>query len=705
MHGGEAPLPIQVPLHGASEFVLRVTGDYYWGHADWADAQVRLDNGQSIWLDDLPFSGALPDLSGKPPFSFVLDGTSSRQLLEEVTPRRETERLDAARCRQTLTYALPEPGLEVRCEAVVYNDCPAVEWVVHFKNIGHADSAIIEDIQALDLEAERAAGERELVLNYASGSNNAVDDFAPQKLVLGPRCDRVFAADHGRSSSRSPDGVMPFFNVQGDGGGIIAAVGWTGQWSARFRRDDGRRLTVQAGMERTRLKLHPGEEIRTPRILLLFWRGEWLHGQNLFRRFILDHCSPRPGGNRLLAPIAQSSFGTIPAKEHLLRIERLKDVPFDHYWIDAGWFGDCQVTQQWYAQAGSWKVNPRLYPEGLKQIGQAAAAAGRKFIVWFEPERVYKGSELDRDHPDWLLGKDAAWRQGLGLENWQENALLNLGHPQARQWITDRISLIITQEGIDVYRQDFNIDPLAFWRHTDEPEREGMTEIRYVEGLYAFWDELLRRHPNLLIDNCSSGGRRLDLETTRRSIPLWRSDLQCSAYYSPLGSQSQTLALSYWLPLHSCGCREAGDRYDFRSALSSNIIACWVGIEHPAFPVEWARRMVAEAVAVREFFYGDLYPLTEYSLSEEVWLAYQMDRDDLGEGVILAYRREKCPYASASLKLHGLQPDAEYIVRDWDTGVESPRTGRSLMQDGLTVTMRDAPSSAIIGYKKTVPPL
>ncbi|MFZ2654573.1 MAG: alpha-galactosidase [Victivallales bacterium] len=704
IHGGESPIPISIPLNGAGDFVLRVTGDYYWGHANWANAQVLLKDGQSLWLDDLPFSGAFPELSGKPPFSFVYDGKSSRQLLDGVAPRVLTERLDDSRCKQILIYVLPETTLEVRCEAIVYKDYPAAEWVVYFKNNGEIDTSIIQDIRALDMVVNHADGEGELVLNYALGSNNTAEDFAPKKITLDPNFDKTFAADNGRPSSRSPDGVMPFFNIQGNGGGIIAAIGWTGQWSADFKRNGGKSLAVQAGMELTRLKLHPGEEIRTPRILLLFWRGDWLHGQNMFRSFILDHCTPRPGGKLLQAPIAQLSFGTVPAKEHLRRIEVLKDVPFEYYWIDAGWYGDCKVTQQWYSQVGSWKVNPTLYPDGLKLISRAAKKAGRKLIVWFEPERVYKGSELYNEHPGWLLGKDATWRQGLGLENWQENSLLDLGNPQARRWITDRISQIIDQEGIDLYRQDFNIDPLKYWRNNDEPDREGITEIRYVEGLYAFWDELLRCHPNLIIDNCSSGGRRIDIEMARRSIPLWQSDLQCSPYYSPLGSQAQTLALSYWLPLHSCGCREAGDTYDFRSALSSNIIACWVGIEDPNFPVEWAKRMVDQAIAVRKFFYGDIYPITEYSLSEEVWLAYQLDRDDLGEGVIMAYRRAKCPYASAELKLHGLLNDMEYSIQNWDTGEENTCTGQLLMEKGLTVTFTGSPDSTIIGYKKRTHP-
>ena len=54
-----------------------------------------------------------------------------------------------------------------------------------------------------------------------------------------------------------------------------------------------------------------------------------------------------------------------------------------------------------------------------------------------------------------------------------------------------------------------------------------------MTGYLAFWDELRRRHPGLLIDTCASGGRRNDLETLRRAIPLWRADYRCE----PLGTQ------------------------------------------------------------------------------------------------------------------------------------------------------------------------
>ena len=84
------------------------------------------------------------------------------------------------------------------------------------------------------------------------------------------------------------------------------------------------------------------------------------------------------------------------------------------------------------------------------------------------------------------------------------------------------------------------MDPRPFWDAADAPDRVGISEIKHITGLYAMWDALIARHPGLLIDNCSSGGRRIDLETISRSMPLWRSDLQCWPNFNATIMQTQT---------------------------------------------------------------------------------------------------------------------------------------------------------------------
>src|SRR6185369_6710403 len=105
----------------------------------------------------------------------------------------------------------------------------------------------------------------------------------------------------------------------------------------------------------------------------------------------------------------------------------------------------------------------------------------------------------------------------------------------------------------------------------DAPERQGITENHYVTGYLAFWDELLKRHPGMLIDSCASGGRRNDLETLRRAVPLLRSDFQAPAQNPPRadvdsGNQNHTRGLAQWIPYYGTGV-DSRDTYSARSHL------------------------------------------------------------------------------------------------------------------------------------------
>ena len=114
-----------------------------------------------------------------------------------------------------------------------------------------------------------------------------------------------------------------------------------------------------------------------------------------------------------------------------------------------------------------------------------------------------------REQPEYFLGDG-------NPEPW--NNLLDLGNEDAWKYIFGTLSGLIESIGIDCYRQDFNFAPLGYWRHNDAEDRRGIHEIKHINGLYRLWDALLGRFPHLIIDNCASGGRRIDIEMLRRSI-------------------------------------------------------------------------------------------------------------------------------------------------------------------------------------------
>jgi len=600
------------------------------------------------------------------------------------------ERSDGGTTRHR-TYRDPASGLSVAAHVRTFDAFPATEWVLEFADEAKSDSGVIEHILPLDLRLPHAKDEK-LVLYHAKGSDCRMDDFLPLADGLRPGGTLSLKPVGGRSSNV----VLPFMNLQWPGGGAVLAIGWSGQWKAVFERDEAS-IRISSGMERTCISLRPGERIRTPRILFIEWTGDDpVLGNNLLRRIILAHYTPRLDGEIAIPPVAHMTMstyhftGVVSEAGELDALARAKALGVEAYWVDACWFG----TGNWGRETGNWRIRRDVFPRGLKPIGDAARQAGMKFVLWFEPERVCVGTPIEREHPEFVLRS----------EHDALNTLLNLGLPEARAHICDLLSKIISDSGVTIYRQDFNFDPLPYWQASDEPDRVGMTEIRHIEGLYWLWDELRRRHPGLTIDNCASGGRRIDLETTSRSFPLWRSDFSDvggPAYGKGLqvGSQLQTAGLSRWVPLHTAAVWTFSP-YDFRSAMSSGVVI-YCDIRKAEFPAEDARRAVAELKRLRPYFLGDFYLLSPLTIAYHDWCAYQYDRPDLGEGFALFLRRHESLFATMEVALKGIDEDAEYDVGMTATFDEPPRRrmrGSELTR--LAITVPERAGSVLLEYRR-----
>ena len=686
MHEGMAGVPVEVPLVGAREFTIAV-GDSGDGiscdQADWADAKITLDDGSAIWLADLTLAHGPAQTAAELPFSFTYGGKPSAELLPTWKLERATRKLDEQRTERALTYTDPQTGLVVRCVAIEYHDYPTVEWTLYFRNTGAADTPILENIQALDLGLERGHY-GEFALHHAVGSPCQVNDYEPLTSPLLPGSKTHIGASGGRPTNSD----MSYFSLESPvREGLIIVVGWPGQWASEWTRDGEVGLRVRAGQELTHLKLHPGEEIRSPLIALQFWNGDWVRAQNVWRRWMLAHNVPRPGG-KLPEPelfgCSSHLFGEMVEANEANQTECIdrylkEGIPIKHWWMDAGWY---PCAGGGWPKTGTWEVDTARFPHGLRAISDHAHERGVKTILWFEPERVYPGTWLYDKHPEWLLGADG------------QQKLLNLGNPEARKWLTDHVDGLLTAQGIDLYRQDFNMDPLDYWRANDAPDRQGITENHHITGYLAYWDELLRRHPDMYIDSCASGGRRNDLETMRRAIPLWRTDYRCE----PGGTQCCSYGISMWIPLSGTGAADC-DTYTFRSNMVP-FTNCLFDVRNPKLDYRLLRRLTAQWRSIAPYYTGDFWPLTPFSAESGSWMAWQFDRPDLGEGVVQIFRRPDSVYEAGRLKLRGLDPEAHYSLRDLDTGAVHTLTGRELMAPGFLVTVHEQPGATLITYKR-----
>ena len=111
------------------------------------------------------------------------------------------------------------------------------------------------------------------------------------------------------------------------------------------------------------------------------------------------------------------------------------------------------------------------------------------------------------------------------------------------------------------------------------------------------------------------------------------------------------------------------------------------------------RRLAAEWQRAAPCFWGDYYPLTPYSRDEGVWIAWQFNRPEAGDGLVQAFRRAESPYVQAQFPLFGLEPDARYRVTNLDGG-EMESTGAELMQAGLEIRIPTRPGAGLHLYER-----
>ncbi len=202
--------------------------------------------------------------------------------------------------------------------------------------------------------------------------------------------------------------------------------------------------------------------------------------------------------------------------------------------VDAGWFGAADPMSSWQEQRGDWSsVNTARFPSGLEALGQSIRDAGVLPGMWIEAEAVGSHSLLRAAKPDAMAhtveGRrpDPSYRvQTESLDDDDPTFLgyVCMGSPAGREHVLESMSTLITTTGARWIKLDFNIDPDAGCTRTDHGHgaRDGL--LRHYEGLYAVLDEVRARHPEIMLESCSSGGLRIDLGLARHVHGFFLSD-------------------------------------------------------------------------------------------------------------------------------------------------------------------------------------
>jgi len=520
-------------------------------------------------------------------------------------------------------------------------------------------------------------------------------------------------------------------------------------------------------MQNTNYQMKNGEHLRTPSMVIQFFKGTQDDGHNAWRQLVLEQYTPEKrnadGSTEKVtyAPISINTWGGQGTDSMLTIVNNLKNAGqyFEYQWIDAGWYGNTASAQSsdgiWQEQLGNWYYNPgyadlngkvtdpdsHLYltAGGFDALQEWHQTNNTDLIVWFEPSRAMASSQMGStatsDNPftfkatykptpdSEAVTETVTWTTAGFLSG---TSIVDYGNQKALAFTKAVVLHYLDDMGCYFYRQDYNCNPANGWKNKDTNEttasmvRTGVAEIKYVMGHYELLDAILASGRQ--IDNCASGGRLLDIEMMKRSIPLWRTDYTVSGSSVASGIRSQGANLSWWLPISGGSSSSQGisTAYGFRSYMASGATMGLLSNQ------TYAKKMINELLYNRELMLGDYYILQQglhegLALGTDTahnnitcWLeedstkdytdstnaAYEFYQEDRGEGYLVAFRPTRSTDDCDTFTLKGLDAHARYEVRDADSGETAVYTGRYLMEHGLKLQFPSTLTSRMIYFTK-----
>ncbi len=603
---------------------------------------------------------------------------------------------------ETVVATYVYKNVKFTLEGTLYADYPTVDYTIWAESADGSNTPVLSSFNAIDSSFAIPAAQG-YTIHTSKGSGAEPEDFAlvEDTLTRGDGLKYNPSLTDGRGTSRG----WPYFDVIGKDCGLMLAIGWTGIWQTAFQTTKTGYVDIKAYQVDLNTVILPGEKLRSPRVVLSYFDGDFDYGHNMFRKLIIEHYTPENDKeNKFVAPLCINFWGGTSEEYLLSQLEKYFGATdkIKYIWMDAAWNGDTPLKpgknsntgdDVWTKQRGWWKLNTNIFPSGsLKKIAQYANKNDAEILLWIELETLTPSIAKKAS-----MGADSYYSFNMDNKNPEATALLRLSDEKVLQNTIEWLSNLMEENGVNAIRLDFNQTPKKAWDQNDreeevafglaEGERTGATQNKYVVNLLRLWDAIGERFDDFVLDNCASGGRRLDIEMTKRAMPLWRTDYDCNHSDSEV-RQSQNMGISYWLPLTAGGINGAADNYTARSIMSAG--GCMTTSYTHEDGLEKIAKEAEEICNIRPYWYGSYYALTTPTLDMDSWQIMELYREDWHKGVMLAFRRTESVISYQKIKLKGLLADHDYIIHDYDDNEgknDVTMSGKELMEKGINITI------------------
>ncbi len=362
--------------------------------------------------------------------------------------------------------------------------------------------------------------------------------FGWKRLENGPN---LLRQEHGLSFDH------PYFVLHNEGRGeyVFGELGWPLNRVFEFDKKEGLTFSASPTARNALRVIEPGESIQTPTLHLGFIRGDFDAAVQMMhdhvRRSVLY---PRPADRcyrvECLMPEDQPMTVYRGADYNETNIKRFLNVAsqlgIELFILDG---------PTWCSNYGEWLSPQKVeFPRGLQPLVSYAHDHHILFGLYAEPEGgrdgytsdnhgltigPWKNSSVFRQHPNWFFGGQNTKLRFVGIDGYfvpehQVPPTLNLANPEAAAYFTSELQQIVDHYGLDLYRHDFNAPMIgegAVTIHDGFPESDYW---RQYDALYRAFETLHAKFPNLILQEASAGGTRLDLATLARFPEIYTSD-------------------------------------------------------------------------------------------------------------------------------------------------------------------------------------
>ena len=325
--------------------------------------------------------------------------------------------------------------------------------------------------------------------------------------------------------------IVPFFaldeeghSTETDGSVYFGALQYSGDFKIVVESQHTqllKRVSVTAGINdfTSEVPLAAGESFETPSLIVGYSDRGFEHMSEILFDWQFDHILPRGKKSdkaHAPRPVIYNTWYPyefdIDEEKLIGFIPKAKYIGAELYVIDDGWMKGRSNDKR---GLGDWVIDEERFPHGLRYISDKAHEAGMMFGIWVEPEMVNPDSDLYRAHPDWVLSEPNRERSLMRTQ-----LILDMSRDDITDWAIDWLDRLIEDTKLDYLKWDMNREASEIGLY----QLERGVAVKYMKNIERIWKHLNEKFPDLLLENCASGGGRADYGMLPYADRVNRSD-------------------------------------------------------------------------------------------------------------------------------------------------------------------------------------